>query len=326
MANAWFCPVQSICRRECPTLGVKEPIMSVLSIQAIPLISTRRTRLWLFLVVGIVALLIVLHLLPGWDTSMQATLGLPTLTVLGIFLVALVCEYMDSSLGMGYGTTLTPLLMLSGFEPLQIVPAVLLSELMTGLAAGFLHQRDGNVDFLRDQRARKTILLLGSLSGIGALLAVWVAVSISKFWLGLFITVIILAMGIIILLTRQRQIPYRAGGIVAIGAVAAFNKGLSGGGYGPLVTAGQVVSGLPAKHAVAVTSVTESLTCLIGVLAYLALGMTIAWELAVPLALGALLSVPMATLTVRRSSEAGLRGAVGLFTLILGGVALMKLL
>lgn len=301
--------------------------MSALSITAVlPPLSSRRTRLWLVLVIGVMAILTTLHFIPGWDVSARETLGLSTFTVLAIFLAALACEYMDSSLGMGYGTTLTPLLLLVGFEPLQIVPAVLLSELMTGLSAGLLHQRDGNVDFLNDPRARRTTILLGSLSGIGALLAVWLAVSISKFWLGLFITAIILGMGVIILLTRNRQIPYRAGGIVTIGAVAAFNKGLSGGGYGPLVTAGQVVSGLPAKQAVAVTSVAESLTCLIGVLGYLAMGKSIAWELAVPLATGALLSVPMATLTVRRTSEASLRGMVGVVTLVLGVVALMKLL
>jgi uncharacterized membrane protein YfcA len=99
-----------------------------------------------------------------------------------------------------------------------------------------------------------------------------------------------------------------------------------GGGYGPLVTAGQVVSRLPAKQAVAVTSVAESLTCLIGVLAYLALGRSIAWELALPLALGALLSVPMATLTVSRVCERTLRGLVGAATVLLGAVALVKLL
>lgn len=293
---------------------------------ALPPLSSPRTRLWLALVGSVVTLLLVMHYMPGGDVSFRSTLGLPTLTALAIFLAALACEYMDSSLGMGYGTTLTPLLLLAGFEPLQIVPAVLLSELLTGLSAGALHQRDGNVDFLRDRHARRTVILLTSLSGAGALLAVWLAVSISKFWLGMFITAIVLAMGVVILLTRKRQIPYHAGGIAAVGAIAAFNKGLSGGGYGPLVTAGQVVSGLPAKHAVAVTSVAESLTCLIGVVAYLAAGKSIAWELAIPLALGAMLSVPMATLTVRRTSEATLRGVVGWVTLLLGGVALLKLI
>ncbi len=286
---------------------------------------SRRTRIWLLLLAGALLVLAGLGQLPGWIVATEALPAISTPLLLAIFLSALACEYMDSSMGMGYGTTLTPLLMLAGFAPLQIVPAVLLSELMTGLAAGLLHQRDGNVDFMKDARARRTAMLLGLLSGVGALLAVWVAISISRFWLGLFITAIILSMGVIILFTRHRQIPYRAGGIIAIGAVAAFNKGLSGGGYGPLVTSGQVVSGLPAKSAVAVTSVAESLTCLIGLIGYLAVGKSIAWELAVPLTLGALLSVPMATLTVRRISESALRGLVGWVTLLLGGVALLKL-
>lgn len=287
--------------------------------------TSRRTRIWLLLAAGAFAGVFALGHLPGWTVLTETTPGLSTPLMLTIFLAALACEYMDSSMGMGYGTTLTPLLLLAGFAPLQIVPAVLLSELMTGLAAGLLHQRDGNVDFLRDPRARRAAWLLALLSGVGALLAVWVAVSLSRFWLGLFISGIVLAMGVIVLATRNRQIPFHAGGIVAIGAVAAFNKGLSGGGYGPLVTSGQVVSGLPAKSAVAVTSVAESLTCLIGVLGYLAAGKTIAWGLAVPLTLGALLSVPMATLTVRRLSETRMRSLIGIVTLALGGVALFKL-
>lgn len=287
-----------------------------------PFLTLHRTQWWLVLVSGITMTLATLHFLP----AAGVTLGLAPLAVLVIFLTALACEFMDSSLGMGYGTTLTPLLLVAGFAPLQIVPAILLSELLTGLAAGLFHQHDGNINFLKDAHARRTAVLLASLSSVGALLAVWTAVSISKFWLSLFITAIILAMGVIILLTRHRKIPYRAGAIIAIGAVAAFNKGLSGGGYGPLVTAGQMVSGLPAKHAVAITSVAEALTCLIGLLGYLAMGKSIAWELAVPLTMGALLSVPMATLTVRRASEASLRGMVGIVTLILGAVALVKLL
>ena len=281
----------------------------------------RRTR-WSLILLGSTALLLIaLHFTLG---TVNAP-GFPPLIVLAIFLAALGCEFMDSSLGMGYGTTLTPLLMLAGYAPLEIVPAVLFSEPLTDLFAVVMHQRDGNVDFLNNAQARKTALFLVSLSCIGGILAVWVAINLSRFWLSLFITLIILAMGVIILLTRTRKIPYRCAGIMAVGAIAAFNKSLSGGGYGPLVTAGQVVSGLPAKHAVAITSLAESFTCLIGLLAYLAAGKNIAWELALPLSFGALLSVPLATLTVQRSSEARLRGAVGLVTVLLGLAALSKL-
>jgi uncharacterized membrane protein YfcA len=301
-----------------------QPVLAAAA--SLPRLHGRRTRLWLILVTSIVAMLGVQALFPALQSFPNGIPHLSATAMLAVFLAALLCEYMDSSLGMGYGTTLTPLLLLAGFEPLQIVPAVLVSELITGVAAGWMHHRDGNVDFLRDARARRTVLHLTALSAGGAIAAVFVAVTISKLLLGLLITAIVLSMGAIILMTRKRQVPYHSGSILAVGAVAAFNKGLSGGGYGPPVTAGQVVSGLPAKHAVAITSVAESLTCAIGVAAYLAAGKTIDWTLAVPLVAGAALSVPMATATVLRTPEHAVRGLVGITTCLLGCVALWKLI
>lgn len=280
---------------------------------------------------GAFVLLVLLALLgrellvgAGWLTVPEGALS--TSVLIAIFLAALACEYMDSSLGMGYGTTLTPLLLLAGFAPLQIVPAVLLSELVTGVAAGAMHHRDGNVDLWRDRQARRTFVLLALLSTLGAVTAVIVAVRISVFWLSLAIVGIVLTMGVVTLLTARRQIRYRAGGILTIGLIAAFNKGLSGGGYGPLVTSGQVVSGVPARQAVAITSMAEALTCLVGLGAYLVLTGGIDWTLTLPLAAGALLSVPLATATVRRLPEDWIRRAVGGMTLVLGLVLLLKLL
>ncbi len=287
--------------------------------------SPRRLHMWGGWVAAVVVLLVLNALMPQglWMSGLAHVL--PRAAIL-VFLVALVCEYLDSSLGMGYGTTLTPILLLAGFAPLDIVPAILLSEALTGAAAGLLHQRDGNVNFLRDPRARRTAVLLIALSAAGAIAAAVLAVKISKQMLTLFIAAIIIAMGIIILFTLNRPFRYRPGGIVAIGAVAAFNKGLSGGGYGPLVTAGQVVSGLPSKPAIAITSVAESFTCVIGLAVYLVLGRQINWGLAIPLVGGALLSVPVATLTVRRLPEKGLRLIVGVVTVALGALALSAVL
>jgi hypothetical protein len=73
---------------------------------------------------------------------------------------------------------------------------------------------------------------------------------------------------------------------------------------------------------VAITSVTESFTCVVGLAAYLALGRHINWGLTAPLVAGALMSVPIATLTVRRLPEKGLRLTVGVVTLALGALAL----
>lgn len=244
--------------------------------------------------------------------------------MLVLFLAAYLCEYVDSSLGMGYGTTLTPVLLLGGFAPLQIVPAVLFSEFITGFAAGLLHHRDGNIDLVRDRRAQGTMLLLSSLSVGGALAAVALALRISKFWMTFCIATIIIVVGVLILATVRRQLAYRRGHILVLGAVAAFNKGLSGGGYGPLVTGGQVVSGISPKQAVAITSLAEGLTCLVGLMAYVWMRGTPDWSLAVPLTMGALFSVPMATLTVRKLPAVFFRGTVGVVTCMLGLLTLVK--
>ena len=290
----------------------------------VPGLHRRRVRIWAAVVLAIVLALGIQAAVPNWQLLPDLT-GLGPGVILAIFLTAMSCEYIDSTLGMGYGTTLTPLLLLAGFEPLQIVPCVLLSEFVTGLGAGLMHHRDGNVDFLRDPQARGTVVLLSTLSVVGAVAAVIFALQLSKFWLTAIIAIIILSVGMATLATARRRLRYRRGHIIAVGAVAAFNKGLSGGGYGPLVTAGQVVSGVPAKSAVAITSMAEAFTCIVGLLAYVVIQGGLDLALAVPLTAGALLSVPMATLTVRRLPESVMRCSVGVVTCLLGLLTFAKL-
>ncbi len=289
-------------------------------------IRSRRVRLWSAAVLLIVLALVVQTVWPQFSLLPRREGSLGAGVVLVVFLAALMCEYVDSTLGMGYGTTLTPLLLLAGFAPLQIVPAVLLSEFITGISAGLLHHRDGNVDFLRDHKVRGTAILLSVLSVVGAVAAVTLAMRIPKFWLSAIIATIVLSVGVVILATVRQQLAYRRSHILVLGAVASFNKGLSGGGYGPLVTGGQLVSGISARQAVAITSLAEGLTCFVGLTAYLCMGGGLYWWLAVPLTLGAVLSVPIATLTVRALPERFMRASVGVVTCLLGVLAFAKLL
>ena len=85
-----------------------------------------------------------------------------TLTVIiVIFIISFICEYMDSTLGMGYGTTLTPLLLLIGFSPMSVVPAILVSQLLANILASIFHHLEGNVDFKpKDKRLLQLNLLI----------------------------------------------------------------------------------------------------------------------------------------------------------------------
>ncbi len=242
-----------------------------------------------------------------------------------IIVLAFVCEYIDSSLGMGYGTTLTPLLMIAGFKPLQIVPSILLSEFITGLLAGFFHHRHKNVNFKKGSIDFKIAAVMSGCSVFGALSAALVAIRLSQFYLKLYIALIVLAMGIIILFTLKRTFAFSWKKIYFLGSIAAFNKGISGGGYGPIVTGGQIISGVSSKSAIGITSLAEGLTCLVGVAVYFAVSNhTVDWQLAPYLVVGAVLSVPLATLTVKRLKTDMVKLGVGIATLALGLFTLVK--
>jgi len=271
-------------------------------------------------------------------------LEISLLTGLIILVIAFFAEYIDSTLGMGYGTTLTPILLLMGFAPLQIVPAVLLSELFSGLFAAFLHHRIGNVhfDFSNDHehrikkklgklgyipksKASKVVFALSLFSVIGTIAAVLVAVNIPKFYLNLYIGILVLLMGIIILIRHKKRNRFSWKKIIGLGAIASFNKGMSGGGYGPVVTAGQILSGLKSKAAIAITSFAEGITCLVGVIAYLLVKSNINWVLAPFLVIGALLSVPLSAYTVKIIKTKKLTLIIGIVTICLGILTLVKL-
>ncbi|HUT16410.1 MAG TPA: sulfite exporter TauE/SafE family protein [Anaerolineae bacterium] len=245
-----------------------------------------------------------------------------------IIALAFVCEFVDSALGMGYGTTLTPLLMMLGYEPLQIVPAILLSEFATGFIAAFSHHRLGNVDLRPGTHAFKVAGVLAACSTLGVVSAVVLALNVPKTAVKLYVGVLVLLMGITILVTmsRRKSPGFSWRKVIGLGLVAAFNKGISGGGYGPVVTGGQMLSGVDPKNAIAICSLAEGVTSAVGVVAYLAAGREIGWILAPSLALGAVLSAPLAAFAVSKVSTGRMTAVVGGFTTALGIWTLLGLL
>ena len=276
---------------------------------------------------------------------------LPIQTGIGIAIMAFFAEYIDSTLGMGYGTTLTPLLMLLfGFSPLQVVPAILLSELVTGLLAGFTHHSVGNVNLkpktirisriirsFRENGVAKSInrglplhlrvtMVIALCSIIGTVASVFIAVKLPKFYLTLYIGLLVLVIGVVILATINRNFGFSWKKIIGLGLIASFNKGLSGGGYGPVVTGGQLISGVEGKSAVGITSLAEGLTCIVGVCAYFFIKGNIDWKLAPYLVVGAVLSVPLSAYSVKLIKTNRLKVMIGVLTIILGLFTLGKLI
>lgn len=264
----------------------------------------------------------------------------PTLFAV-IAVIALLCEYIDASLGMGYGTALSPILLIMGFLPLQVVPSVLLGQVVGGLAGGFFHHRLGNInlDFRRDEAIKKrlrglgymprsldskVIFILAICGFIGALAAVFFAINIPTVALKTYIGIMVLGIGIVILIRRNRESKLSWKGLVGIGLLSAFNKGASGGGYGPLVTGGQIISGREAKSSIGSTTLAEALVCIVAFVSYLILEGDIYWTLAAATSVGSVVAAPLAAMTVRRVNTGKLKFVIGIATSLLGALTIAK--
>ncbi len=210
------------------------------------------------------------------------------LTFLILVTIALICEFIDASMGMLYGTILSPVLIIAGLDPLIVVPSILLSQAAGGLIASTLHHRLKNAEFKIKAKHPKTIVRkvrelgwLGTLRkglsedlrvvfcivGLGIIVTVLsalVAINIPKVALKTYIGVLVLVMGII-LISRIR-FKYTWKKMVGVGILSAFNKGLSGGGFGPVTTAGPLIVGRGGRRSIGVTTLAKATICLAGFL------------------------------------------------------------
>ncbi|MCK4514006.1 MAG: sulfite exporter TauE/SafE family protein [Spirochaetaceae bacterium] len=264
--------------------------------------------------------------------------------------IALVGGYMDATLGMGYGTALTPILLLMGLPVENVVPAVLISQFAIGIFAGIAHHKVGNANLApKTLNVRKIVraiqsygvaesarrglpkplqvtLVLAASGVAGSAVAAAVAISLPTVVVKIYIAVLIIAVGIVVLVVRNRQTSFSWKRVVGLGLIASFNKGISGGGYGPVVTAGQITAGVDGKSAVAVTSVAEAVSCLAAVVVYLIAGAYGALPLAGYLVVGGVVSVPFSALTVKAINVQRFTLLIGGSTLVMGFLSLGKVL
>ena len=247
--------------------------------------------------------------------------------------IAVILEFLDASAGMGYGTAITPLLLLLGFDPIQIVPAVMIQQGAAGLLGAYLHREFGNVEW-RFRPMSETVRLWLIIAGVGCLAvalsitAVYGVFKVAKVWINLYVAILLVVMGLISLIGFKRQREYRPGRMLAFGAVAAFNKGVGGGGYGPVVTVGGLLAGVPVKSMLAVTSISEGTVCVASVVVWLAMlaqGMVIDFILLPSMLLGSMIAAVFAPYATRVFPERLWRFVVPVYCCVLAAYAFWKI-
>ncbi|MBU0468032.1 MAG: sulfite exporter TauE/SafE family protein [Candidatus Omnitrophica bacterium] len=274
---------------------------------------------------------------------MEISVGLFLLLVI----IAFGSEYIDSAFGMGYGTILSPVLLLLGFNPVVAIIAILLSQACAGFAAAVLHHKAKNVCFSAGSRDLKIVLIMSIFGIISAVFATLITIHLPQIVFKTYIAILVLVMGFIVLSNRKFKFSWVK--MIAVGMLSSFNKGICGCCYGPVLIAGQIMAGQKHKNAVGVTTLAEVPICLVTFLTYL-ISITVAqvrisgadmsvsevisvmfsqqifqWELLLALLLGSAIAVPLGVLTTRDLNEKYMHTILGVLIIILGFWAMIEI-
>ncbi len=241
--------------------------------------------------------------------------------------IAMFFEFMDATAGMGFGTAITPLLLLIGFDPKQIVPVVMIQQGVAGLIGTFLHAEYQNVEWkFKPMSETIKLWLYIAIPGMAAVAfsvtSVYAVFKVAKVWINLYVCALLLGMGLISLYQgmSRRERPYRPKRMIFFAALAGFNKGVGGGGYGPVVTIGGLLSGVPAKSMMAVTAISEGTVSTFSILVWLAMlsgGVVIDYLLLPSMMIATILSAVVAPWATRVFPERIWQVVVPAYSLIL---------
>lgn len=273
-------------------------------------------------------------------------MGFNLVTILGIVSLAFIAEVLDSSLGMLYSTLTTSLLIILGFLPLSVIPAVLFSQAVGGFIASRLHYRLKTLDFsfkFKDPRILwekikkfglvgaiikgisenlKVQVLLVSLGLLSPLFAALVAVNISAFILKTYIGIVIFVLGILILKRIKYQFSWFK--MFLLSLFASFNAGLTGAGFGVITTSGQVISGREVKESIVTTVLAEFPISLVAFFSYWILNGIQNWSLVFLLCLGNILGAVVGPRIMLKTSPEKLKKFFGIVVVLLGFYILIK--
>ncbi|TXT54907.1 MAG: putative membrane transporter protein [Candidatus Thorarchaeota archaeon] len=238
-----------------------------------------------------------------------------------LFILSFICEYAAATLGMGYGTTLAPLLLIAGYAPLVLVPVILFSQFFAGFIAAGFHHKFENMD-LKDNHQRSAITIFTITGIIGVVVSILASISLPSIIVKTYIAITVILVGILTFVDGGHHTPYSQRKLAGLGILAAFNKGMSGGGYGPITTAGQMISGIPPRAAIAITALVEGIICIIGVILYYLLAAPVDLLLLASVTAGGIVAAPLSAFTTKTLKQESVKKAVAIAIILIGIVSL----
>lgn len=252
-----------------------------------------------------------------------------------IFGAAFLFQLMDTLTGMGLGTALSPFLFAMGYDPLSVVPTLLVSQAFTGILAGWMHNELGNAHFMPQfedslWRALLLVTVTGGITIIITVFAIYDAFELPDKLIESYVAGLVLLMGVFVFVKNcySKKFEYRNPRLLGFALLAAFNKGIGGGGYGPILTLGALLSGYKEKETVALTVTGEGLVSLIGAITFFILmdrGLNIDYSLLPSVLSGGFLAAFLTPYLVKVCPSSLLRMIIPAYAVLIGLFLLVKL-
>jgi hypothetical protein len=254
--------------------------------------------------------------------------GLSSGLLVIIIILGFLGAFLDTSMGMGYGL-LSPILIALGLDPLIVVPVLLISQMTTGFTGTIFHSLYRNVDLSSHdtQDVKSTVLFI--IMGItGMTFAVLLAINLSDIILMFYIGILMIIAGLLMLPNIKFAFSWKR--MLVLSGWASFNKAISGGGYGPIMTIGQMTSGRDARESVAVTDFSEAFLSGFGFLLYLVcqqihnINFLVTIELSIIMIVSGIVATPLGALVTKRLDKKNTKKIIGVLSILIGIFTLLR--
>lgn len=232
----------------------------------------------------------------------------PLLTY-GIF--GFFAELVDGTLGMGFGVTLTSLLLSSGFTPVLASASTHTVEIFTTLTSGLSHLKFGNVD----KKLFANLTIPGTLF---AILGAYALVSFPTEFLRKIVSLYLLFTGgIIILRAFGINLFFKRTNVKILAAVGGLLDALGGGGWGPIVTSTLIAAGNDPKKTIGSVNLAEFFITISQTATFAFLIGLVRIEILMPLAAGGVAAAIISPYVCKRAPRRVLTILVGILIILL---------
>ncbi|MBC7081755.1 MAG: sulfite exporter TauE/SafE family protein [Thermoplasmatales archaeon] len=235
-------------------------------------------------------------------------------------IAGLIAQYIDGSLGMGYGVSSSSILVAAGFMPALVSASVHMAETFTTFTSGISHFKFGNVD--------KDILLPLIFPGIigGAIGAYILSDIIPTKAVKIVVSFILLSLGLVIFLRfyfgkiRKREGNFSKRFLIVVALAGGLLDAIGGGGWGPVCTSSLVATNKrePRKVIGSVNLAEFFVTLAITTTFAITLGIeNFLWSITLPLIIGGIIAAPLAAYTCRKIPSILLGSMVGILLIVI---------